>query len=89
MVEHKRKRLEELKKQYEAVRLEKLAKYQGVNLFVKNLDDTIDSEKLEEEFKPFGTITSAKVMVDEAGKSKVLVSFASQPQKKPPRLSLK
>ena len=66
----KRERLEELKKQYEAVRLEKLAKYQGVNLFVKNLDDTIDSEKLEEEFKPFGTITSAKVMVDEAGKSK-------------------
>ena len=62
--------MEELKKQYEAVRLEKLAKYQGVNLFVKNLDDTIDSEKLEEEFKPFGTITSAKVMVDEAGKSK-------------------
>lgn len=66
----KRERLEELKKQYEAVRLEKLAKYQGVNLFVKNLDDTIDSEKLEEEFKPFGTITSAKVMVDDSGKSK-------------------
>ncbi|KAL6453680.1 PAB1 Polyadenylate-binding protein [Candida maltosa Xu316] len=66
----KRERLEELKKQYEAVRLEKLAKYQGVNLFVKNLDDGIDSEKLEEEFKPFGTITSAKVMVDDTGKSK-------------------
>lgn len=66
----KRERLEELKKQYESTRLEKLAKYQGVNLFVKNLDDTIDSEKLEEEFKPFGTITSARVMVDETGKSK-------------------
>ena len=66
----KRERMEELKKQYEAIRLEKLAKYQGVNLFVKNLDDSIDSEKLEEEFKPFGTITSAKVMVDDAGKSK-------------------
>ncbi|RCK61064.1 Polyadenylate-binding protein, cytoplasmic and nuclear [Candida viswanathii] len=66
----KRERLEELKKQYEAIRLEKLAKYQGVNLFVKNLDDSIDSERLEEEFKPFGTITSAKVMVDDAGKSK-------------------
>lgn len=66
----KRERIEELKRQYEAARLEKLSKYQGVNLFVKNLDDTIDSEKLEEEFKPFGTITSARVMVDEAGKSK-------------------
>lgn len=66
----KRERMEELKKQYESTRLEKLSKYQGVNLFVKNLDDTIDSEKLEEEFKPFGAITSARVMVDETGKSK-------------------
>lgn len=66
----KRERLEELKKQYENTRLEKLSKYQGVNLFIKNLDDTIDSEKLEEEFKPFGSITSARVMVDETGKSK-------------------
>lgn len=66
----KRERLEELKKQYEATRLEKLSKYQGVNLFIKNLDDSIDSEKLEEEFKPFGSITSARVMVDDQGKSK-------------------
>lgn len=66
----KRERTEELKKQYEAIRLEKLSKYQGVNLFIKNLDDQIDSEQLEEEFKPFGTITSAKVMLDDAGKSK-------------------
>lgn len=66
----KRERIEELKKQYESTRLEKLSKYQGVNLFIKNLDDTIDSEKLEEEFKPFGAITSARVMVDETGKSK-------------------
>ncbi|ODV80339.1 polyadenylate-binding protein [Suhomyces tanzawaensis NRRL Y-17324] len=66
----KRERLEELKKRYETARLEKISKYQGVNLFIKNLDDTIDSEKLEEEFKPFGSITSARVMVDETGKSK-------------------
>ncbi|EEQ39910.1 putative polyadenylate-binding cytoplasmic and nuclear [Clavispora lusitaniae] len=66
----KRERIEELKKQYETTRLEKLSKYQGVNLFVKNLDDSLTSEMLEEEFKPFGTITSAKVMVDETGKSK-------------------
>ncbi|KAL7665061.1 Polyadenylate-binding protein, cytoplasmic and nuclear [[Candida] zeylanoides] len=66
----KRERMEELKKQYESTRLEKLSKYQGVNLFIKNLDDSIDSEKLEEEFKPFGVITSARVMVDDSGKSK-------------------
>jgi polyadenylate-binding protein len=28
---------------------------------VKNLDDTIDDERLRKEFTPFGTITSAKV----------------------------
>lgn len=66
----KRERIDELKKQYESTRLEKLSKYQGVNLFIKNLDDSIDSEKLEEEFKPFGLITSARVMIDETGKSK-------------------
>ena len=46
-----------------------LYRYQGVNLYVKNLDDTIDDEKLREEFAVHGTITSAKVM-NEEGRSK-------------------
>ncbi|KAL7829200.1 hypothetical protein AOLI_G00300850 [Acnodon oligacanthus] len=37
---------------------------QGVNLYVKNLDPGIDDERLHKEFSPFGTITSAKVMMD-------------------------
>uniref|UniRef100_A0AAQ6IHH6 PABP n=1 Tax=Anabas testudineus TaxID=64144 RepID=A0AAQ6IHH6_ANATE len=41
----------------------------GVNLYIKNLDDTIDDEKLRKEFSPFGSITSAKVMLEE-GRSK-------------------
>jgi polyadenylate-binding protein len=36
-------------------------KYQGVNLYIKNLDDTIDDDRLKKEFSKFGTITSAKV----------------------------
>jgi RNA recognition motif-containing protein len=40
---------------------ERMSRYQGVNLYVKNLDDTIDDERLRQEFTPFGTITSAKV----------------------------
>uniref|UniRef100_A0A493T0E1 Poly(A) binding protein cytoplasmic 4 n=1 Tax=Anas platyrhynchos platyrhynchos TaxID=8840 RepID=A0A493T0E1_ANAPP len=41
----------------------------GVNLYIKNLDDTIDDEKLRKEFSPFGSITSAKVMLED-GRSK-------------------
>merc|ERR1719220_2272600 len=51
------------------LKLERLNRYQGVNLYVKNLDDSIDDERLRKEFAPYGTITSAKVM-NEEGRSK-------------------
>ncbi len=60
----KHEREEELRKQYEAQRIEKNAKYQGVNLYVKNLADEIDDEELRKVFEPYGAITSAKVMRD-------------------------
>ena len=43
---------------------ERIQRYQGVNLYVKNLDDSIDSDALRDAFKQFGTITSAKVITD-------------------------
>ncbi|MCJ1225885.1 Protein phosphatase PP2A regulatory subunit B [Toensbergia leucococca] len=60
----KHEREEELRKQHEAARVEKASKYQGVNLYVKNLADDIDDEQLREIFAASGTITSAKVMRD-------------------------
>ncbi|KAF3939864.1 Nucleolin [Dactylella cylindrospora] len=66
----KHEREEELRKQYEAARIEKASKYQGVNLYVKNLDDEIDDERLRQEFSPYGTITSAKVMRDSSDGTK-------------------
>lgn len=60
----KHEREEELRKQYEAARVEKASKYQGVNLYIKNLTDDVDDEKLREMFSTYGTITSAKVMRD-------------------------
>ncbi|KAF9945841.1 Protein phosphatase PP2A regulatory subunit B [Mortierella alpina] len=58
----KSEREEELKRQYEHQKMEKLNKYQGVNLYVKNLDDDIDDDRLRQEFSVYGVITSAKVM---------------------------
>lgn len=60
----------ELKQKFEQMKQEQMAKFQGVNLYVKNLDDDFDDEKLRGVFTPFGTITSCKVMKDSKGNSK-------------------
>jgi polyadenylate-binding protein len=65
----KAERQQELKKKFEQLKLERLNRYQGVNLYVKNLDDSIDDERLRKEFTPYGTITSARVMCED-GRSK-------------------
>jgi len=58
-----------LKKIHEEKKQERQNRYMGINLYIKNLDDTIDDERLKKEFTSFGTITSAKVMT-ENGRSK-------------------
>ncbi|KAL7669376.1 hypothetical protein ACOME3_010033 [Neoechinorhynchus agilis] len=66
----KAERMQELREKMEEVRAERMTKYQGVNLYIKNLDDSVDDQKLNEKFAVFGRITSAKVMKDESGNSR-------------------
>ncbi|GAB4839322.1 Polyadenylate-binding protein 8 [Ancistrocladus abbreviatus] len=60
----------ELKGKFEQSMKEAADKYQGANLYIKNLDDSIDDEKLKELFSEFGKITSCKVMRDPSGISR-------------------
>ncbi|XP_048666681.1 polyadenylate-binding protein 1-like [Marmota marmota marmota] len=62
-------RQNELKRRFEQMKQDRQNRYQGVNLYVKNLDDSIDDERLRKVFSPYGVITSAKVMT-EGGHSK-------------------
>ncbi|XP_015889862.2 polyadenylate-binding protein 4 [Ziziphus jujuba] len=60
----------ELKGRFEQTIKETVEKYEGLNLYVKNLDDGITDDRLRELFSEFGTITSCKVMCDPNGISR-------------------
>lgn len=65
----KGERQAELKKKFDQMKMDRINRTHGVNLYIKNLDDCIDDERLRKEFTPYGTITSAKVMMED-GRSK-------------------
>lgn len=58
----KAERERELRAKFESIKIDRISKFQGVNLYVKNLDDTVTDDILREEFSQMGTITSARVM---------------------------
>uniref|UniRef100_A0A6U3DAI6 PABP n=1 Tax=Entomoneis paludosa TaxID=265537 RepID=A0A6U3DAI6_9STRA len=60
----KAERERELRAKFEAEKMDRISKFQGVNLYVKNLDDTVTDDMLRDEFATMGTITSARVMKD-------------------------
>lgn len=67
----KAERERELRAKFEAEKMDRISKFQGVNLYVKNLDDTVTDDQLRDEFSAMGTITSARVMKDmKDGRSK-------------------
>ena len=57
-------RSREIKTRLDALNHERVSKFQGMNLYVKNLDDSITDEFFRETFTQFGTITSARIMRD-------------------------
>ncbi|CAN6217004.1 unnamed protein product [Urochloa humidicola] len=60
----------ELKEKFEKNIQEVAEKFQNTNLYLKNLEDNVDDEKLRELFAEYGTITSCKVMRDSNGVSR-------------------
>jgi len=59
---------EEREKEKEAMKLERARKLAGVNLYVKNLSDDWDDERLRAEFGKFGAIQSARIARDSTTK---------------------
>ena len=55
---------------FDEARRDRGQKFEGMNLYIKNLVDEVDDAELRSEFQSFGTITSAKVMRNQQGKSK-------------------
>eukprot|EP01053_Blabericola_migrator_P000417 Blabericola_migrator_1__416@NODE_10_length_25093_cov_104_131184_g7_i2_p4_GENE_NODE_10_length_25093_cov_104_131184_g7_i2NODE_10_length_25093_cov_104_131184_g7_i2_p4_ORF_typecomplete_len633_score106_20RRM_1/PF00076_22/3_6e19RRM_1/PF00076_22/1_2e19RRM_1/PF00076_22/1_1e12RRM_1/PF00076_22/4_5e20RRM_5/PF13893_6/3_8e06RRM_5/PF13893_6/4_6e06RRM_5/PF13893_6/0_00081RRM_5/PF13893_6/5_4e05PABP/PF00658_18/3_2e22RRM_7/PF16367_5/0_019RRM_7/PF16367_5/0_00027RRM_7/PF16367_5/0_047RRM_7/PF16367_5/0_055RRM_8/PF1183 len=66
----KNERSSQLRAKFDQRNIQNKTKYEGVNLYIKNLSDNVDDAMLREMFERFGTITSAKVMRDEEGHSK-------------------
>lgn len=60
----KAERERELRAKFEAEKMDRISKFQGVNLYIKNLDDSVTDDMLRDEFTAMGTITSARVMKD-------------------------
>lgn len=59
----KAEREAELRQKFEALRQERANKFQGVNLYVKNIDDQVDDDRLRSEFATFGMLCSAPRVV--------------------------
>lgn len=59
--EKKSEREAELRAKFEQERISRFEKLKNANLYLKNLDENINDEKLKELFSEFGTITSCKV----------------------------
>ncbi|KAJ8868301.1 hypothetical protein PR048_029817 [Dryococelus australis] len=60
----KTERQQMLKQKYEDLKSKRATLFRGRNLYLKNLDQSVDDECLLREFSAFGTVLSAKVSMD-------------------------
>merc|ERR1711939_786548 len=66
----KSERMAELKEKFDKIKQERINKYQGVNLYVKNLDEQLEDGAFRTAFEEYGQITSCKIMRDDKGHAK-------------------
>jgi polyadenylate-binding protein len=66
----KSERESELKNKFKQLQMDQYNKYNGINLYIKNLEEAVQEEELRKEFSAFGTIRSLKIMTDEKNNSK-------------------
>jgi len=69
-VQKKKERERELKKKFLLEREKTAQSFSRANLYVKNLDYQLDEKSLDAAFKPYGTITSSRIMRHPDGASK-------------------
>jgi polyadenylate-binding protein len=66
----KSERQAELTNRFKHIKMERIKQYNGINLYIKNLEDDVKEEQLRKEFSVFGTIRSLKIMIDDRNNSK-------------------
>jgi polyadenylate-binding protein len=76
----KTERTREIKTRLDVLNQERVSKYQGMNLYVKNISDSLTDDTFREAFAAFGTITSARIMRDnnEAKASRGLYRYINE-----------
>eukprot|EP01138_Halocafeteria_seosinensis_P009584 gb/GECG01009794.1/.p1 GENE.gb/GECG01009794.1/~~gb/GECG01009794.1/.p1 ORF type:complete len:743 (+),score=129.45 gb/GECG01009794.1/:1-2229(+) len=76
----KEQRQRALKQKFEQQRLDRMNKLQGLNLYIRNLDESVTEDELREQFKQYGPISSVRVDRDQNGRSKLYgyVCFTNQ-----------
>lgn len=76
----KSERMQEINKKYEQEKQERINKIKGLNLYVKNIEESVTDEELEKMFSKFGTIQSCRISKEKIFKEKISKEKISKEQ---------